>query len=396
VENNLQLMDCFEITLSEEKYHSLFTNMTEGFAYCKMLFDPNNNPVDFIYLEVNDAFEKLTGLSKEAVLNKKVTEIIPDIKQSNPEIFEIYGRVATSGPSERFEIYVKPLKIWLSILAYCPKHEYFAAIFQNITQHKELEEKIETYSEGLELTVEDKTNKIEEAHEIILKNERLAAIGQLAGMVGHDLRNPLCSIRSAVYVIKKKQQNLNESSLEMLNIIEKSIDYSNKIINDLLDFSREIHLEFEEITAKSIIDNILRGINIPKNVKIVYQTEFDPFISVDTGKLERVFTNIIRNAIDAMPEGGILEISNRQIGKYVEIVFADTGIGMTNETLSKIFTPLFTTKSQGMGFGLAICKRIVEAHEGTIEVSSEIGKGTKFTVRIPIGNKEAPIAQSKL
>ena len=124
--------------------------MTEGFAYCQMIFDSNNNPVDFIYLEVNDAFEKLTGLRKDAVINKKVTQAIPGIKQANPELFEIYGRVATSGKSERFEIYFKPLKMWLSILAYCPKHKYFAAIFQNITQRKDLEEKIETYSKGLE------------------------------------------------------------------------------------------------------------------------------------------------------------------------------------------------------------------------------------------------------
>ena len=155
------------------------------------------------------------------------------------------------------------------------------------------------------------------------------------------------------------------------------------------------HLEFEECTAKSIIDNILQGNNIPKNVKIVKQTQLEPHISVDSGKLERVFTNIIRNAIDAMPQGGTLEINSQRIGTYFEIVFADTGIGMTKETLSKIFSPLFTTKSEGMGFGLAICKRIVETHGGLIGVSSEIGKGTKFVVRIPISNKEAPMAQSK-
>ena len=96
-----------------------------------------------------------------------------------------------------------------------------------------------------------------------------------------------------------------------------------------------------------------------------------------------------------MPQGGTLEINSRRIGKYFEIVFADTGVGMTKETLSKIFTPLFTTKSQGMGFGLPICKRIVEAHGGLIDVSSEIGKGTKFTVRIPIGDKKQLMAQSK-
>ncbi len=388
MQNNLQEQNCFEISLSEEKYRSLFTNIPEGFAYCKMLYDKNHNPTDFIYLEVNDAFEKLTGLCKKAVLNKKVTMAIPGIKQAHPEVFEIYGRVATSGVSERFEIFFKPLKVWLSILAYCPKRGYFAAIFENITQQKELDEKIEEYSEGLELTLEDKTSKIQEAQEIILKNERLAAIGQLAGMVGHDLRNPLCSIKGAVYVLRKKQRNLDSSSLEMLSIIENSVEYSNKIINDLLDFSREINLEFEECSVKSVIDEVLSGTKVPKNIKALNLTRFRPLIMVDQGKLKRVFNNIIKNAIDAMPNGGTLKISSRQTGKNVDITFTDTGVGMTEETLSKIYLPLFTTKSQGMGFGLPICKRIVEAHGGTIEVSSKIGKGTSFTVRLPIGNKE--------
>jgi PAS domain S-box-containing protein len=121
---------------SEEKYRSLFVNMLNGFAYCKMIWDENGQPTDFVYLEVNDAFEKLTGLKKEAVLGKPVTEAIPGIKEAHPELFEIYGRVASTGEKELFEIYFKPLKIWLSISVYSPKKGYFVAMFENISERK--------------------------------------------------------------------------------------------------------------------------------------------------------------------------------------------------------------------------------------------------------------------
>ena len=126
-------------TTSEEKYRILFENMLDGFAYCKMLFSKNGKPIDFIYLEVNDAFEKLTGLKKHTVVGKKATQAIPGIKKTNPEIFEIYGKVAKTGKEERFEVFLEPLKIWFSILAYCPQKGYFAAVFENITERKTTE-----------------------------------------------------------------------------------------------------------------------------------------------------------------------------------------------------------------------------------------------------------------
>jgi PAS domain S-box-containing protein len=125
-----------ELGESEEKYRSLFDNMLDGFAYCKMIFDEVGTPVDFVYLEVNDAFEKLTGLKKQAVLGRNATEAIPGIKETNPELFDIYGKVSKIGGAERFEVFLVPLKIWLSILAYSPKKGYFAAVFENITQRR--------------------------------------------------------------------------------------------------------------------------------------------------------------------------------------------------------------------------------------------------------------------
>ncbi len=106
---------------SERKFRSLFESMLNGYAYCKMLFDENEQPIDFIYLEVNDAFERLTGLKREDVIEKKVTEAIPGIKESQPELFEIYGEVALTGKPTRFDIYLELLEIWLDIAVYSPQ-----------------------------------------------------------------------------------------------------------------------------------------------------------------------------------------------------------------------------------------------------------------------------------
>ena len=126
----------------------------------------------------------------------------------------------------------------------------------------------------------------------------------------------------------------------------------------------------------------------PRNVKITQKIESEPTLWVDSNKIERVFTNLVKNAVDAMPNGGTIEISSRQNGENLEFIFADTGSGMSEDTIGKIFTPLFTTKAQGMGFGLAICKRIVEAHGGKISVESTLNKRTTFTIALPIEQKQ--------
>ncbi|GAB6270726.1 MAG: hypothetical protein STSR0003_05660 [Smithella sp.] len=135
---------------SEKRYHSLFENMLEGFAYCKMLYDGEGHPIDFIYLYVNVAFERLTGL--RAVTGKKVTEAIPGVKESNPELLEIYGRVALTGNPERFEIDFKPLARLLSISVYSPEKGYFVAVFDDVTERKSYEDKLKQFAVHDQLT----------------------------------------------------------------------------------------------------------------------------------------------------------------------------------------------------------------------------------------------------
>ena len=262
------------------------------------------------------------------------------------------------------------------------------ALFVDITKIKHMQNELSKYSEKLEDLVEKRTELLKQAQARLVKTERLAAIGELAGMVGHDLRNPLTGIKNSAYFLKKKGAEISEvQANEMLDVIDKCVNYSNKIVNDLLDYSREIHLELKEYSPQSLIFDSLAMAQVPEKVKIVNCLKHTPNVKVDTDKIKRVFINLIKNAVDAMPNGGKLTIESKKVNDGVEISFVDTGTGISDEILPKLFSPLFTTKAQGMGFGLAICKRIVETHGGKITVETVKGKGTTFKVTLPIETK---------
>jgi len=219
--------------------------------------------------------------------------------------------------------------------------------------------------------------------------QRLAVMGELAASVGHDLRNPLTGMKGAVYYLRMKlSSKIDRKSREMLDVIESDIQYSNKIINDLLDFSKDVHLVRVKTNAKSIVKGTLARMKIPKKVKIVDSTGEAPEVFVDVDQMNRVSENIIRNAVEAMPGGGKLEIKSERTDNWLKITFRDTGMGISKENMSKLGSPLFTTKAKGVGMGLAICKRLTEVHGGSITVESKERQGTCVTVALPINSEE--------
>jgi PAS domain S-box-containing protein len=348
----------------------------------------------------NPSAERIFGHSMGEVLDKEAHSVIAGQTSRSEKgwITAVFKNFVQTGQSavvgQAIELTAKrkdgtqfPLE--LSVSAISLKGKWHAvALARDITEQKQIRKKLEEYSEGLEFTVAARTQELVEANERLVKAERFSAIGELAGMIGHDLRNPLTGIKNAAYYLRRKQGCLDEAKgAEMLKIIDSSVDHANRIISDLLEYSREIHLELEECSPRSLLDYALLLVKIPDHIKVVDRTLDQPMIWVDTNKMERVFINLIKNAIDAMPEKGTLEFSSHPVGDNVEFVFSDSGIGMTEKTLSKLFMPLFTTKAQGMGFGLAICKRIVEAHGGKITVESSVGRGTSFKVILPVEQK---------
>jgi PAS domain S-box-containing protein len=248
-------------------------------------------------------------------------------------------------------------------------------IGRDITERKRMQEELERYSKHLEELVEERTKKLRQA-------ERLATIGELATMVAHDLRNPLQGIATATYNLKRSCSDKERK--RMLRIIDQDIHYSDNIVSELLEYSREIRLKPTETSAKRIIESALAHMNVPRMIQVVNETQDKPTIIVDIEKMRRVVADIVTNAFDAMPKGGRLCIETRMRDRNLEIAFEDTGTGMTKETLERIWTPLFTTKARGIGLGLAIAKRLVEAHGGSISVDSRLGAGSSFKLLLPV------------
>ena len=237
----------------------------------------------------------------------------------------------------------------------------------------------------LSSTFDDMAGKLEKMREETRRSERLSAIGQLATMVGHDLRNPLSSIQNASYYLKMKlEASKDEKVRKMFEVIDSGVNCANNIIKDLLDFSRVKKPELKKVDLISSIQDALAQLKFPENVKITTKFSEVPTIEADPDQLRRVFQNIALNGIQAMPNGGELTVSARKNGDFVEVTFTDTGAGIPEENMDKLFTPLFTTKAQGVGLGLAICENLVEGHKGRIEVKSKVGEGSAFAVKLPI------------
>jgi signal transduction histidine kinase len=227
-------------------------------------------------------------------------------------------------------------------------------------------------------------DKIQETTGALNKSQRLAAIGELSVMIAHDLRNPLQGITTATDFLSRETPSSPEKRTRMLNVIREDVAYCEKMVNDLLDYSRDVRIVPSVTDVRSLLATSLSHVHVPQNVQITDLTQKEPAIKVDVEKTLRVFDNILRNAIEAMPEGGHLMIKSEASSSTMRISFADTGKGIAKEDLYKLFVPLFTTKAKGMGFGLAICKRITDAHKGTISVESCLGKGTTFTIELPL------------
>jgi signal transduction histidine kinase len=238
-------------------------------------------------------------------------------------------------------------------------------------------------------------------YEKLAKAERLAAIGQTAAMVGHDLRNPLQGIAGATYLLRKqcenppeddKKQPANPGTLEIVAMIEESVKYMNRIVSDLQNYAAPTHPELAIADMNQLLSETLSTIRIPANVKVSLKLEEGAEkCTVDTALMRRVFTNLITNALQAMPSGGELKIATQKTMEGTLVSFQDTGTGIPEPDLLNLFQPFHTSKAQGQGLGLPVSKRLVEAHGGQITVQSTVGKGSTFTVQLPnksINDKE--------
>lgn len=368
---------------SEEKYRNLFENARD------VIFtsDLRGNITD-----VNNTVEEY-GFKKGEVIGKNQLKFIP--KKYWPRILTttakavrgepVEGEIEISTPKGKQIVEYKsnPIKLKGKIVG-------LQTILRGITERKKMEETLKEYAEHLEDKVEERTRELKAAQDQLLKAERLVAIGEVAAKVGHDLRNPLQSIENAAYYLNNELPSqfssdpIPQKLKEMLKVINDSVNYADKIICDLQDFSAPRKPRLQQANINAIIEETLLQIEIPKNVKVVTELSNLPEIAVDMDMMKRVFLNLALNGIQAMENGGTLRVSTRKTGSFIEARFRDSGIGISEENMERVFIPFFTTKAKGMGMGLPICKGFVESHGGSVEIESEVGKGATFTVKLPI------------
>jgi PAS domain S-box-containing protein len=255
-------------------------------------------------------------------------------------------------------------------------------VFRDITERRRLYQQLELYTKDLEALVEKRTQQLKQA-------ERMAAIGETAGMVGHDIRNPLHAMSGDVYLTRMDVDSLPDSEAkkdmqENLKAIEDNIFYINKIVADLQDYSKTQAPIIEDVNIKETINKMLSAINVQPsvNVKVSVNSNF-PTLKSNDATIRRILNNLVLNAIQAMPEGGLLTISACLEDDRPVIQVSDTGVGIPEDSRPKMFKPLFTTKPKGQGFGLAVVKKLTEDLSIDISFESKVGKGTTFFLKFP-------------
>jgi PAS domain S-box-containing protein len=348
--------------------------------YARSLLEASLDPLVTINAEgkitdVNQATELATGYSRDELIGSDFSDYFTDKEKARIG----YKQVFTEGYVRDYPLAIRHKSGKTTEVL------YNAAIYTN-----EAGEMQGVFAAARDITELRKAEaQAQEAAKKLKDAERLAAIGATAGMVGHDIRNPLQAITSDVYLAKVELASVPDAecktnALESLTEIEKNISYINKIVQDLQDYARPLNPAAKEIDLQSVIEDLIKKNGIPDQIKVsVKVPRGAASMMADPDIIRRVLANLVTNAVQAMPEGGKLTLRTAKEADETVITVQDTGVGIPEEARAKLFTPLFTTKSKGQGFGLAVVKRMIEAMNGTITFDSEIGKGTTFIVRLP-------------
>jgi len=271
--------------------------------------------------------------------------------------------------------------------------------FNQMTENLKLaNENLIQWGKTLEKRVEERTKELREMQDYLLQSEKLRSLGKMAAGVAHEINNPLTSILINTHLMLEKLEKRHEF-YENLSLIADETSRCTQIVKGLLEFARQnppqkTHTNINELIERTT--QLLENQASFQNVRIVKELDPDlPAIKLDRNKIQQVFWNLLLNACEAMPKGGQLTISDSLSAdkKSIEVHFADSGVGIPKENVNKLFDPFFTTKSSGTGLGLAVSYGIIQQHDGKIEVKSEVGRGTVFTLSFPVEDRRPDSTQ---
>ncbi len=406
---------------SEEHYRSLFNGMTEGFALHEIICDENGAPCDYRFLQINPAFERLTGLQMEDVVGNLMSQVLPG---DDPKWVKMFGQVALTGEPVHFENYSPVLKQHYEVFAYRPAPRQFAVLFLNITERKQTQEALQRAREELELRVQERTQELKVTNEELkieievrksteqelresearlmktLEQEKIIrgqlvqaeknnALARMVASVAHEINNPVQTIKNCMYILQGEIDPASGAT----EILEMATSETNRI-GDLVARLRDLYKPSKEFapTPFNVLDVLssIHSLLLPhfqqSHVRWNINSDTnDVFVIGIADQIKQVFLNICLNAVDAMEKKGgdlTVQLSSSTLSQ-VCISFKDTGKGIPPEDLPHIFEPFYTTKEKGSGLGLSICYEIVKNFNGTILVESKPGEGATFTVCLP-------------
>jgi PAS domain S-box-containing protein len=383
------------LAVSEQRYRELFENAHDAI----WVHDLDGNITD-----ANRADEALGGYSLKELKGMNVRSFLTE------DSLNLAGRIKrqlflgepVEQPYEqrliRRDGTVAILQLTTNLIRENGKPTGFLHIARDVTKEKEMQDKLSTAYRELS----DSHQRLKESQEHLIQAEKLTSLGQLAASVAHEVNNPLSGVLVYTQLLMKKiaaGSMPKETALEYLNKMEFELIRSTKLIRNLLDFARQSPPAFREVNINEIVTRSFDLAAHSAELQHVQVTkELDPSlpkVTADFDQLLQVCTNLVLNAIQAMPEGGKLTLRTSVENDQIKIEVQDTGYGISPENMRKLFTPFFTTKREvkGVGLGLAVSHGITQRHNGRIEVKSKQGEGSTFTVYLPVRHEPSPPVQ---
>lgn len=406
-------------SLKPEFYRNLIKIAPIGYAHHKVLLDENGKPIDYVFIDANEYFQKFTGLKVEQILGHTILEILPDIKKDSFDWISFYGSIALNGESRTFLQYSDALNRWYKVTAFSFEKYYFTTFFFDITKEyaqflelKEREELVEKYMEDTQKLAEDlaiSKSILEETlfekntilHELAATKEKLEESlkekDKLFSIIAHDLKSPFSGFLGIANLLSTDIDSLSKEELvEIAKLLKESAENVYKLIENLLEWSRIqrglIPFEPSIYNLRQIVEQVysLQKVNIEKK-EIEFATNIpqDLNVFVDLNMISTVLRNLISNAIKFTPRNGKIIIGSSVQEEAVLVYVEDTGIGIPKQMIPELFKVGAKTSRPGTegesstGLGLILCKDYIERHSGKIWVESEEGKGTKFFFTLP-------------
>ncbi|MCP3963852.1 MAG: histidine kinase, partial [bacterium] len=216
------------------------------------------------------------------------------------------------------------------------------------------------------------------------KKERLAVLGELAGSVAHEIRNPIAVIGNALFLLRRKYKGPDGEPPKEVGLIDQQIQRTNRIVSELLDYAQGSSTLFQCFPLQEAAEEAMGELEMPPTIRVDRRFEDHPvLVEADAGQVQRILRNLLTNGVEAMPEGGTLRLECRRVGDEAVISVIDTGVGISEDDLSQVFEPLFTTKANGIGLGLPLSQRYARLNQGRIECDSLPTRGAIFRLVLP-------------